>query len=93
MALGAERHDIIRMVLRESFAPVFIGIVLGLAAALALTFALARFVGPMLFNVTARDPWTIVVTSTFLLVAAGLAAFLPARRASRISPTAALKYE
>jgi predicted permease len=89
MAIGAEQRDITKMVLRESFLPVSLGIVLGIAGALGLT----RFVTSMLFNVAPKDPLTIAVAASFLLVAACLAAFIPARRASRISPMVALKYE
>jgi predicted permease len=89
MAIGAERRDIIRMVFRESLIPVSTGIALGLAGALALT----RLVETMLFGVEARDPLTVIAAVLFLLLAASLAAFLPARRASRISPMTALKYE
>ncbi len=89
MALGATSPLVLGMVLRESLLLVSVGI----GAGLALAFALTRLVSSWLFGVGARDPVTLV-GSTLLLLAVGLTAgFLPARRASRVDPMEALRYE
>jgi predicted permease len=89
MALGAERHDVFRLVLTRALRIVVAGIVAGLAGALGVTRVLQRF----LFGVTPTDPIAFAIV-TLLLVAVGLmAAWLPARRASRIDPWAALRAE
>jgi predicted permease len=89
MALGAQRPAVVRMVIRESLLPVAAGILLGLAGALALT----RWVESILFGVSKHDPLTIGAAALLFLLTAGIAAFVPARRASRIDPTHALRYE
>ena len=89
MALGAPRQQVIRMVIRESLLPVAAGVLLGLAGAVALT----RFVRSMLFGVQPADPFTMILAVLFLLLTAALAAFLPTRRASRIDPMLALRYD
>lgn len=89
MALGAERQHVIRMVVGESLVPVLVGLVLGLGGA----FGLTRLVRNMLFGVQPADPATMIVAALFLLLTAAFAAFLPARRASRIDPIVALRYE
>jgi putative ABC transport system permease protein len=89
MALGAQRSDVIRMVLRESMLLVGIGMLIGLGAALATT----RMIATLLFGLTPTDPLTIEVAALLLLVIAALAGYLPARRASQIDPLAALRVE
>jgi putative ABC transport system permease protein len=89
MALGAQRADVLRLVFHESLWSVAAGIATGLIAAAALT----RFVESTLFGVSKRDPWTIAVAAILLLVTAAVAAFVPARRASRTDPMTALRYE
>jgi len=89
MALGAERLDVIGLIVWESLGSVAAGIVVGLVAALALT----RVLESTLFGVSKRDPWTIVVAAILLLVTAAVAAFVPARRASRTDPMTALRCE
>ena len=89
MALGAQRLAVIRMVLAESVAPVAMGMVVGIAAALMLT----RFVESILFGVSKHDPWTVAGAAIVLLLTATTAALVPARRASRIDPMTALRYE
>ena len=89
MALGAARADVMRMVLRESLLPVAAGIAVGIAGALAL----ARLVAGMLYGVAARDPLTLAVAAATLLAVSLAAAALPARRASRVEPMAALRHE
>ena len=89
IALGARRPDVMSMVVRESLVPVGLGIAAGLAAAYPLT----KIIASMLFGVTRNDPWTIAAATLALLLAAAAAAFLPARRATRIDPLRALRYE
>ena len=89
MALGAITSDLLRMVLADAFRIIAIGAVIGLAAAMLVT----RLISGMLFGVSSRDPLTFVATA-LLLVSVGLfAAFVPARRASRVDPLVALRYE
>jgi macrolide transport system ATP-binding/permease protein len=89
MALGAHRRAVVRMVLRESLASVAAGAVCGSLAALALVRSLETF----LFGRSKTDPISIAAASILLVLTAGVAAFLPARRASKIDPMRALRYE
>jgi len=89
MALGAGRHYVTRMVVREGAMLACAGIALGIVAALAVSHLIAAF----LFGVTSKDPATICGVSALLLVVALLACYLPARRASRVDPMVALRYE
>jgi putative ABC transport system permease protein len=89
MALGAQRADVIRLVLREGLSLTGTGIALGLLAALALT----RLMQGWLFGVSANDPLTFAAITLLLLGVAGLACWLPAWRATRVDPLAALRYE
>src|SRR5579872_126178 len=89
MALGARRRQVTRLILQEGAILTLIGIGIGLAAGLGLT----RWMESVLFEVTPTDPLTLTAVSCLLLVVAGVAAFMPARRASRLDPTASLRYE
>jgi ABC-type antimicrobial peptide transport system permease subunit len=89
MALGALPGDVMIMVLVEAGKLALAGIVVGVAAALALS----RLVQGQLFGVQSADPRILIGAATFLAAIAMGAAFLPGRRASRISPLQALKYE
>jgi predicted permease len=89
MALGAAPADILKMVLRQSLVVVAIGITLGLLVALAGTRAIAS----LLVGVRPDDPATFVVVIASLAAVALLAVWLPARRATRVSPLVALRYE
>ena len=89
IALGAHRRDVMAMVLKEALRLTAIGVVIGLA----LAPAVGRVVSSMLYGVSAADPLTILGASVLIFVAAALAAFLPARRAMRIDPIGALRYE
>lgn len=89
MALGADRGDVLRLVLREGLAPVLIGVAIGLPAALAG----ARLITSLLFGLTPTDPLTIGVATMLLLGVAALAGYLPARKASRVDPITALRCE
>jgi predicted permease len=89
MALGARATDVIRLVLRETLLLVGAGMVIGLGAA----FAVTRLVASLLFGLNPTDPLTIVLAALLMLVVAVLAGYLPARRAARVEPMAALRYE
>ena len=89
MALGAQSSEVALMVLRQGMAPVIGGLLLGVAASIAA----AQMLGSLIFGVGARDPWTISAVSTLLLAVAAAACWIPARRASRIDPAGALRYE
>jgi ABC-type antimicrobial peptide transport system permease subunit len=89
MALGARRGNIVLLVLREAAAMMAAGCAIGAAAALTLT-GLAR---EMLFGVTAQEPGVFGVAAAVLCAAAVAAAWLPARRASRVDPMTALRHE
>jgi putative ABC transport system permease protein len=89
MALGAQPADILRSVFRQGFAMVAIGLGAGLAAA----FAAARLVRNFLVGVGTTDPLTYAVVSCLLVLVALLACWVPARRATRVDPLVALRYE
>jgi putative ABC transport system permease protein len=89
LALGAERRDVMRLVVSEGIAMAAGGVVLGLAGAAALT----RVMTTLLFGVTARDPLTFGAGAGLLLVVALLATYIPALRATRVEPVTALRAE
>ncbi|MGB6386198.1 MAG: ABC transporter permease [Terriglobales bacterium] len=89
MALGAQRSDVMRLVLGEGAKMALIGVVIGIAAALGLTQLMAN----QLFGVTAHDPLTFVIVAILLALVALLACYIPARRAVRVDPIEALRYE
>jgi putative ABC transport system permease protein len=89
MALGANLQDLLRMILRQGMAPVIVGLVAGVTAAI---FA-GRLIGSLLFGVSANDPLTLAA-STFVVVAVALVAcYIPACRATRVDPMIVLRYE
>ena len=89
MALGAERRDVLRLVLARALRIVAAGVILGLAGAFAVTRVLQTF----LFGVTPTDPIAFTVVTLLLMTVGMTAAWLPARRATRIDPVAALRAE
>jgi ABC-type antimicrobial peptide transport system permease subunit len=89
MALGAERRDVLWMVLWETLRLILIGVALGLAVALAAS----RMVESELFGLKSYDPLAIALAVTAMVGAASFAGYLPARRATGIDPMMALRYE
>ncbi len=89
LALGAQHADVTKMILRDGLKLVLIGIALGISGALALTRALARF----LYGVLPNDPATFIAVPIVLAVVALVACYIPARRAMKVDPIVALRYE
>jgi predicted permease len=89
MALGAQRHDVLTMVMRESMLLVVAGVVIGIAAAAAAS----RLVGTLLFGLPATDLPTVGAAILVMIVVSALAGYLPARRAAHVDPMVALRYE
>jgi predicted permease len=92
MALGADRRNVLMMVVRQGMVLTLVGIALGLAAAYVLTKYLETLTS-MLFGVEPRDPWTFAVIAVVLVVVALIACLAPARRATKVDPLRALRYE
>jgi len=89
MALGARTTHVLRLVFGQSLVMLAIGTVIGLAGA----FALTRLMSTLLFEVTATDPLTYVSVVGLLTIVALLACYIPARRAAKVDPLIALRYE
>jgi predicted permease len=92
MALGADRRNVLLMVVRQGMLLTVVGIAIGLAAAYVLTRYLESLTS-MLFGVKPRDPWTFAVIAVVLVVVALIACLVPARRATKVDPLRALRYE
>ena len=88
MALGAQRRDVLKLVVRQGLILTLVGIALGVIGALALT----RIISNLLFGVGATDPATFIGVSLFLVLVSLLACYWPARRASKINPVTALAH-
>jgi len=88
MAMGAQSRDVLRLVLGEGSKMALAGVVIGVGAALGLT----RLMANQLFGVAPQDPLTFAAVAVLLTVVALLACFVPARRAARVDPMAALRY-
>jgi len=89
MALGAQAAHVLRLVVGQGFVLTVIGVIIGLAGA----FGLTRFLKTLLYGVTPTDPLTFVLVSVSLFVVSALACYLPARRATKVDPLTALRYE
>jgi ABC-type antimicrobial peptide transport system permease subunit len=89
LALGAQGRDVLRMVLKQGTKLAIVGVVIGTGAA----FASTRLMTNLLFGVTAHDPLTFVSVAILLILVALLACYIPARRATLINPSVALRYE
>ena len=89
IAVGARPRDVVTMILGQGLRTIFIGLAIGLAGSLVLT----RAMGSMLFGVTAADPVTFAAVVLLLIGAALLACYIPARRAAKVDPMVALRYE
>ena len=89
IALGAQRRDVLKLVLRSGMLLVTIGLALGLAGALALT----RLMSTLLFEVSPTDPITFGAVALGVVLATLLACYIPARRATKVDPLIALRYE
>jgi predicted permease len=89
MALGAQERDVLRLVVKQGLALAVVGAVVGIGVALGVT----RYLTSMLYGVHANDPVTIGVVAVLLALVALAACYIPARRATRVDPMVALRYE
>jgi len=89
MALGAQPQEVLRVIVGHGLRLVLAGLCIGVAAALAVT----RWMSSVLFDVKPTDPLTFAIVAVLLTAVAFLASYIPARRAMRVDPMVALRYE
>jgi len=89
MAIGAQRYDVVRMVLKHGVLLVLTGAIIGVGA----SFGVSQLLGSLLYGVRAGDPLTLAAAGGLLVAVATAASWLPARRATRVDPLVALRYE
>jgi putative ABC transport system permease protein len=89
MSLGAERRDVLRFILGQAARLAATGVAIGIVASLAIT----RLMASLLFGISATDPFTFIGVAVLLSFVALLASYVPARRAMRVDPMVALRYE
>ncbi|HET6890397.1 MAG TPA: FtsX-like permease family protein, partial [Pyrinomonadaceae bacterium] len=89
VALGAQKRDVFRLIIGQGMVMVLIGVAVGLASAIGLT----RLMSTLLFGVSPTDPVTLAVITLLLATVALMACYIPARRATRVDPLVALRYE
>jgi len=89
MALGAQQASILRLVMRDAAVVLLVGIAAGLLSSIWIT----RLVRQLLFGLTPNDPWTIALAVAAMVAVALLATWIPARRAMKVDPMVALRYE
>jgi putative ABC transport system permease protein len=89
MALGAQKWDVLKLAVGQALKLVLIGVAVGLAASMVLT----RVMSSLLFGVSSTDPATFAIISLVLVGAGVLASYIPARRATKVDPMIALRYE
>lgn len=89
MALGAQKDDVLRMLVRQGLRLAFVGVAIGIAVALGVS----RFLTSLLYGITPTDPLTFIVVSLILTIVALMASYIPARRATKVDPMVALRHE
>jgi ABC-type antimicrobial peptide transport system permease subunit len=89
MALGARSGDVLRLILRQGLTTTLIGVAIGIVG----SFATARTIQSLLFGVKPTDPLTFIVVAATLVAVAALACYIPARRATKVDPLVALRYD